>query len=87
MLATQNPIELEGTFPLPEAQLDRFLLRLRMGYPDEREEDAILLRFEADEPARRRSQPVVEAAELVRLSDDAAGACTASRRCATTSCA
>src|SRR5512135_2154195 len=35
VLATQNPIELEGTFPLPEAQLDRFLLRVRMGYPDE----------------------------------------------------
>jgi MoxR-like ATPase len=42
VLATQNPIELEGTFPLPEAQLDRFLLRVRIGYPDEREEDRIL---------------------------------------------
>ncbi|HEY8492168.1 MAG TPA: AAA family ATPase, partial [Dehalococcoidia bacterium] len=38
VLATQNPIEYEGTFPLPEAQLDRFLLRLRMGYPEEAEE-------------------------------------------------
>ena len=38
VLATQNPIELEGTFPLPEAQLDRFLLRVKLGYPDEREE-------------------------------------------------
>jgi MoxR-like ATPase len=43
VLATQNPIELEGTFPLPEAQLDRFLLRVRIGYPDEGEEDRILL--------------------------------------------
>ena len=42
VLATQNPIELEGTFPLPEAQLDRFLLRVKLGYPDEREEDRIL---------------------------------------------
>jgi MoxR-like ATPase len=42
VLATQNPIELEGTFPLPEAQLDRFLLRIRLGYPDEREEERIL---------------------------------------------
>jgi MoxR-like ATPase len=42
VLATQNPIELEGTFPLPEAQLDRFLLRVRLGYPDEREEQRIL---------------------------------------------
>ncbi len=43
VLATQNPVELEGTFPLPEAQLDRFLLRVRLGYPDEREEERILL--------------------------------------------
>jgi MoxR-like ATPase len=42
VLATQNPVELEGTFPLPEAQLDRFLLRVRMGYPNEREEERIL---------------------------------------------
>ncbi|MGH2571930.1 MAG: AAA family ATPase [Actinomycetota bacterium] len=42
VLATQNPVELEGTFPLPEAQLDRFLLRVRMGYPDERDEERIL---------------------------------------------
>ena len=42
VLATQNPVELEGTFPLPEAQLDRFLLRVRIGYPDERQEERIL---------------------------------------------
>jgi MoxR-like ATPase len=42
VLATQNPIELEGTFPLPEAQLDRFLLRVRLGYPSEDEEERIL---------------------------------------------
>src|SRR6185437_7735264 len=42
VIATQNPIELEGTFPLPEAQLDRFLLRLRLGYPDREAELAIL---------------------------------------------
>ena len=42
VLATQNPIELEGTFPLPEAQLDRFLLRVKLGYPDERDEERIL---------------------------------------------
>jgi MoxR-like ATPase len=67
VLATQNPIELEGTFPLPEAQLDRFLLRVRMGYPDEREEDAILVRFEAENPLTSL-QPVIDAAELVRFS-------------------
>ncbi len=42
VLATQNPVELEGTFPLPEAQLDRFVLRVHMGYPDEDEEERIL---------------------------------------------
>src|SRR5207247_237063 len=45
VLATQNPIELEGTFPLPEAQIDRFLMRLRLGYPDPEDERAILRRF------------------------------------------
>jgi MoxR-like ATPase len=42
VLATQNPIEYEGTFPLPEAQLDRFLIRIRLGYPDQHDEIAIL---------------------------------------------
>jgi MoxR-like ATPase len=41
-MATQNPIEYEGTFPLPEAQLDRFFMRIQLGYPKEREEIAIL---------------------------------------------
>ena len=50
VIATQNPIELEGTFPLPEAQLDRFLLRLCLGYPDRREEIAILERFQENDP-------------------------------------
>ena len=48
VLATQNPIELEGTFPLPEAQLDRFLLRVKLGYPTEREEERILLTTPAE---------------------------------------
>ena len=50
VLATQNPIELEGTFPLPEAQVDRFLLRLKIGYPGEADESDILLRFERENP-------------------------------------
>jgi MoxR-like ATPase len=50
VLATQNPIELEGTFPLPEAQLDRFLLKIRLGYPNKTEEIAILERFQKDDP-------------------------------------
>jgi MoxR-like ATPase len=44
VLATQNPVELEGTFPLPEAQLDRFLLRVRLGYPDQKQEEEILIK-------------------------------------------
>ena len=52
VIATQNPIELEGTFPLPEAQLDRFLLRLRLGYPTEDEEEAMLTRFQTDDPLK-----------------------------------
>jgi MoxR-like ATPase len=50
VLATQNPIELEGTFPLPEAQVDRFLMRLSMGYPKGPEERAILRRFRQVDP-------------------------------------
>ncbi|MEY4576611.1 MAG: methanol dehydrogenase regulatory protein [Pseudomonadota bacterium] len=50
VIATQNPIELEGTFPLPEAQLDRFLLKLELGYPDRTEEMAILERFQSGDP-------------------------------------
>lgn len=50
VLATQNPVELEGTFPLPEAQIDRFFLRAALGYPDQSEENAILERFRVDDP-------------------------------------
>lgn len=50
VMATQNPIELEGTFPLPEAQLDRFLLKIRLGYPEQDEEIAILERFQEKDP-------------------------------------
>ena len=50
VIATQNPIELEGTFPLPEAQLDRFLLKIEMGYPSGEEEIDILSRFKKRDP-------------------------------------
>jgi MoxR-like ATPase len=66
VLATQNPIELEGTFPLPEAQLDRFLLRLNVGYPSEDEEEAILHRFKRDEPLARL-QPVITSEQIIEL--------------------
>ena len=50
LLATQNPIELEGTFPLPEAQLDRFLLKIKLGYPSSQEEASVLSRFQQASP-------------------------------------
>lgn len=50
VVATQNPVEIQGTFPLPEAQLDRFLVRLKLGYPSSRESMDILARFLTDDP-------------------------------------
>ena len=64
VLATQNPVELEGTFPLPEAQLDRFLLRTGLGYPPAEEELAILVRFIQAEPLETL-QPVVDSAAIL----------------------
>jgi MoxR-like ATPase len=69
VIGTQNPIELEGTFPLPEAQLDRFLLRVRLGYPSEPEEEQILLRFEVADPLADL-QPVAEAREVPELQQE-----------------
>ncbi|CAI8003255.1 Uncharacterized protein YeaC [Geodia barretti] len=66
VLATQNPIELEGTFPLPEAQIDRFLLRLRLGYPSEGDENAMLERFEDADPLTSL-QPAATADDVVRI--------------------
>jgi MoxR-like ATPase len=66
VLATQNPIELEGTFPLPEAQIDRFLLRLRLGYPSEDDEEAMLERFENADPLSSLT-PVATAEDVVRI--------------------
>jgi MoxR-like ATPase len=66
LMATQNPIELEGTFILPEAQLDRFMLCLKMGYPSEAEEGAILCRFQEENPLDKLSS-VTDAKELLRL--------------------
>ena len=66
VLATQNPIELEGTFPLPEAQVDRFMLRLKIGYPGEGEENDILVRFERSDPLADL-QPVTQPEELLGM--------------------
>ena len=66
VIATQNPIELEGTFPLPEAQLDRFLLRIKLGYPEEVEEEEMLSRFRAGSP-EAELKPVTGEAEIINL--------------------
>ena len=63
VLATQNPIELEGTFPLPEAQLDRFLMRLHLDYPSQSEERLILQRFKEEQPLQEL-QPVLAGEQL-----------------------
>lgn len=68
VMATQNPVELEGTFPLPEAQLDRFFLCVQMGYPSEEEEQAILHRFKREEPLETL-QAVVSGEEFLVLQE------------------
>lgn len=82
VLATQNPVELEGTFSLPEAQLDRFLVRIRLGYPDEEEELIIAARHDSeDEPldsvtaiaGADQVRRLVAATRSVRLGEEVAG--------------
>jgi len=71
VIATMNPIEHEGTYPLPEAQLDRFLVELRMGWPDAATEERILVESHARAPSARPAElgvePVTDPAELERL--------------------
>ena len=69
VVATQNPIESTGTYPLPESQLDRFLMRLSMGYPG-RGEELELLRSGGTEPELEQLQPVLTAAEVLELQDE-----------------
>ncbi len=66
VLATQNPIEYEGTFPLPEAQLDRFLIRVTMGYPSPTDEKTLLVNLRREHPIQHLGQ-VAECAELLDL--------------------
>jgi len=66
VVATQNPVESTGTYPLPESQLDRFLMRLSMGYPG-RDEELELLRSGGAEPELERLQPVVNAREVIEM--------------------
>jgi MoxR-like ATPase len=66
VVATQNPIELDGTYPLPEAQLDRFLLRIELGYPRPEEERRILAEQVEEHPIRRL-EPVLDVEDLVEI--------------------
>ena len=68
VIATQNPVEHEGTFALPEAQLDRFLMRLTMGYPSFKAEDLMLIRGEQQDPLALVKQ-VVRLEDMVRFQD------------------
>ncbi len=65
VMATQNPVELEGTFPLPEAQIDRFMMRIAIGYPDESEENQILERFRLNDPLPEL-KPVTTPEEIIQ---------------------
>jgi MoxR-like ATPase len=66
VMATQNPVEYEGTFPLPEAQLDRFLMRLSIGYPDFADEKKLLLHLEKEHPINSLA-PVVDGSQLIEF--------------------
>jgi MoxR-like ATPase len=66
VMATQNPVELEGTFPLPEAQVDRFLMRISIGYPAEGEENDILERFRTGDPLTE-IEPATTPEEVIQL--------------------
>lgn len=69
VMATQNPIEYDGTFPLPEAQLDRFLIRLEIGYPGERDEQQILENLQLQHPVETL-EAVMTDQEFIELQDD-----------------
>jgi MoxR-like ATPase len=69
VLATQNPIEYVGTFPLPEAQLDRFFMKISLGYPDAGEECHILSKFQHESPLETL-KPVVESSEIIAIQDE-----------------
>ena len=69
VLATQNPIEYAGTFPLPESQLDRFLFRVKMGYPD-RQEEVRILELHAGMRTRIELSPVASAEDVLRMQEE-----------------
>lgn len=71
VIATQNPVEIQGTFPLPEAQLDRFMMRLSLGYPSHAESVEVLRRFTGSSPLETL-QPAVDARAIVALQREVA---------------
>jgi MoxR-like ATPase len=73
VLATQNPVELEGTFVLPEAQLDRFLMRVRMGYPDASDEALIAGRYDGTAEPLDALKPVIDRARMGSVIDEVRG--------------
>ena len=70
VLATQNPVEFEGTFALPQAQLDRFLVRVQVGYPDEAGERRIARRHQSQAEPLERIAPIADAGQLLALRDE-----------------
>ncbi|MBR5868661.1 MAG: AAA family ATPase, partial [Clostridia bacterium] len=70
LLATQNPIDLQGTYPLPEAQLDRFMMKVRVGYPQKEEEEQILEMHMQNKRALDQLTPVLSSDELADLQDE-----------------
>lgn len=67
VLATQNPIEHHGTYPLPESQLDRFLMRIRMGYPERASEKEIIRNNANGQSATEQIQPIMDAADVLAM--------------------
>ena len=67
ILATQNPIEQEGTYPLPEAQVDRFMLKIKMGYPDKKEEKEIMERMAGHEPSKVNA--IISPEDIIKARD------------------
>ena len=84
VLATQNPIEYEGTYPLPEAQVDRFMVRLSLGYPDAAGEAGMLAAHESGDRVASL-EPVADGRRAARRAGRRARVCTPPRRCAPTS--
>ena len=68
VISTQNPVEIQGTFPLPEAQLDRFFMRLKIGYPNPEDGKAILDRFEKSNPLPTITS-IANAEDIVKIQD------------------